>query len=128
MLYQLLNINTLGHLVKCKAWLLFWYTHVLLNFLFLLIDSMIETFRRERRWKNGVIHIVFVCEYDQSYDPERHHNTMPGFCDVHFFVNLHKIFWNSAIDFEFDKATRSTRYHERKRLFRNCNDTWIQNN
>ena len=42
MLHQSLNINTFGHLVICKAWFLFWYTHVFLNFLFLLIDYLIE--------------------------------------------------------------------------------------
>ena len=42
--YQSLNINTFCHLVRCKAWLLFWYTHVFLNFLFLLIDYLIATF------------------------------------------------------------------------------------
>ena len=51
MLHQSLNINTFGHLVICKAWFLFWYTHVFLNFLFLLIDYLIETFveRRDER-------------------------------------------------------------------------------
>lgn len=44
MFYQSLNINTFCHLVICKAWLLFWYTHVFLNFLFLLIDYLIATF------------------------------------------------------------------------------------
>ena len=43
-LYQSLNVNTFGHLVICKARLLFWYTHVFLNFLFLLIDYLLETF------------------------------------------------------------------------------------
>ena len=50
-LFVNMNINTFSHLVICKAWLLFWYTHVFLNFLFLLIDYLIETFveRRDER-------------------------------------------------------------------------------
>ena len=43
-LFVNMNINTFSHLVICKAWLLFWYTHVFLNFLFLLIDYLIATF------------------------------------------------------------------------------------
>ena len=104
MLYQSLSINTFGHLVICKAWLLFWYTHVFLNFLFLLIDYLIETFVERGDERMALSTLCLFVNMTNHMTLNVIITQCQAFVGFSFFINLHKIFWNAAIDFKFDKA------------------------
>ena len=104
MVYLSLNINTFGHLVICKAWLLFWYTHVFLNFLFLLIDYLLETFVERGDERMALSTLCLFVNMTNHMTLNVIITQCQAFVMSVFQINLHKIFWNSAIDFKFDKA------------------------
>ena len=104
MLHQSLNINTFGHLVICKAWLLFWYTHVFLNFLFLLIDYLIETFAERGDERMALSTLCLFVNMTNHMTLNVIITQCQAFVVLNFFINLHEIFWNATINFKLDKA------------------------